>query len=100
MKSNGTIFEVVVGNIGSVYAGNNYLRASSKFANYTKASKANFGRASGESVVLFHNGEIKKEYVGTLTESECDCMRCEETFTTTTVEDFCPKCRTNPNYPL
>ena len=59
-------FQVVVGNIGHVYDGNNYMQAQSKYTGYVKASKANYGRAAGEPVTLFHNGEIKAEYFGTL----------------------------------
>jgi|SoimicmetaTmtLMB_FD_contig_31_10760223_length_454_multi_2_in_0_out_0_1 hypothetical protein len=58
----GAIFEVIVGNIGLVYSGNNNMRAESKFSEYVKLAKADRGRAAGESVVLLHNGEIKREY--------------------------------------
>ena len=64
------IFEVVVGNIGTVYSGNNFMQASCKFQAYVDRSKQNDGHASGESVVLFHNGEIRHEYVGTLAMSQ------------------------------
>lgn len=60
-------FEVIVSNIGTVYSGNNYMQAMAKFSSYVKNSKANYGRAAGENVVSLHNGEIKREYVGTLT---------------------------------
>lgn len=59
-------FEVIVSNIGTVYSGNNYMQAMAKFGSYVKDSKANYGRAAGEQVTLFHNGEIKREYEGTL----------------------------------
>jgi hypothetical protein len=59
-------FEVIVGNIGSVYSGNNYMKARAKFATYVKQSKSNLGRAGREPVTLMHNGEIKSEYAGTL----------------------------------
>ena len=60
-----SIFEVIVGNIGTVYAGNNYMRAMCTFSEYRKQSKAGYGRAAGEPVTLFHNGEIKMEHAGT-----------------------------------
>lgn len=59
-------FQVVVGNIGHVYDGNNYMQAQAKYTGYVKASKANVGRAAGEPVTLFHNGNIKAEYFGKL----------------------------------
>jgi hypothetical protein len=55
-------FRVIVGNIGTVYAGNNYMAAMGKFSLYVRASKATTGSAAGESVTLQHNGETKKEY--------------------------------------
>jgi hypothetical protein len=58
-------FEVVVGNIGTVYSGSNLMVATCKWAAYVKQSRADIGRAAGESVTLFHNGEIRREYIGT-----------------------------------
>ena len=55
-------FQVVVGNIGHVYDGSNYMQASCCYSHYIKASKTPYGRASGEPVTLFHNGEIRREY--------------------------------------
>jgi hypothetical protein len=57
-------FQVIVGNIGTVYDGNNFTVASTTFNQYVKASKAQDGRASGESVVLMHNNKIRKEHEG------------------------------------
>lgn len=57
-------YEVIVGNIGTVYSGNNFMQASAKFAAYVKLSKADSGRASGESVTLLDHDEIKREHVG------------------------------------
>lgn len=62
-------FEVVVGNIGTVYSGNNYMAACSRFQVYVKQSKSNYGRAAGESVTLLQGSEIRKEYIGALTEN-------------------------------
>lgn len=59
-------FQVIVGNIGTVYSGNNYMQAECKFSRYVKLSKANVGRAAGEPVTLMHNGEPRREYIGTL----------------------------------
>ena len=61
-------FQVLVGNIGHVYDGNNFMQASSKYTAYVKASKSNTGRAAGEPVTMFHNGDIRCEYFGKLEE--------------------------------
>lgn len=57
-------FQIVVGNVGHVWQGNNYMQARSQYAAWVKQSKANGGRAKGEPVTLFHKGEIKAEYFG------------------------------------
>ena len=58
------MFEVIVGNIGTVYSGNNFVKASSIFSTYKRRSKDGEGRAAGEDVTMFHNGEPRLEYVG------------------------------------
>lgn len=57
-----TKFQVVVGNIGHVYEGNNYMQARTIYSAYVKQSKSGIGRAAGEPVTLFHNGNIRSEY--------------------------------------
>lgn len=57
-------FEVIVGNIGTVYSGNNFMVASSKYNTYVKQAKAHHGRAAGEDVVLMHCGHVRLEHVG------------------------------------
>lgn len=59
-------YEVVVGNIGSVYRGKYLGAALIKFVSYKQQSKDGYGRAAGESVTLFQDGEPIKEYQGTL----------------------------------
>lgn len=59
-------FQVIVGNIGQVYDGSNFMEASAHFAEYVRQSKTGRGRAGGESVTLMHKGEIKREFVGTV----------------------------------
>ncbi len=59
-------FQVVVGNIGTVYSGNNFMQASCSFDRYVKQSKLSSGRASGEDVTLLHNGDIRREYIGSI----------------------------------
>lgn len=58
------IFEVIVGNIGTVYSGNNFMQASCKYSHYVKASKSGTGSAAGESVTLMHNGKLRMEHAG------------------------------------
>jgi hypothetical protein len=57
-------FEVVVGNIGTVYSGNNNKQALKDYKFYVNESDIPFGRASGESVTMFKNGETFKEFIG------------------------------------
>ena len=55
-------FQVVVGNVGQVFDGSNYMQARTTYAKYIEQSKAGYGRVAGEPVTLFHKGEIKAEY--------------------------------------
>jgi hypothetical protein len=57
-------YEVIVGNIGTVYSGSNHLEATRTWASYVKDSKSGGGRADGESVTLMKNGEIEREHIG------------------------------------
>ena len=59
-------WEVIVGNIGTVYSGPSGAIARQKYGDYQDMSQDNYGRASGESVVLMCNGEPVKEYAGTV----------------------------------
>ena len=57
-------YSVIVGNIGTVYDGESFMDAKQAYSEYRKQSRANYGRASGESVTMFENGEIKFEHAG------------------------------------
>ncbi len=57
-----SIYEVIVGNIGTVHVGNNPVDARSVYGAYKRKSLANDGRAAGESVVLLKDYEIDIEY--------------------------------------
>jgi hypothetical protein len=59
-------YEVVVGNIGTVYSGRNGFEANKKYSTYMKQSKDGYGRAGGEDVTLLKDGEISKEHFGTV----------------------------------
>ena len=61
-------WEVIVGNIGTVYSGDDEAVARRKFASYKRDSELECGRAVGESVVLMRDGEIVQEYVGSIEE--------------------------------
>jgi len=58
-------YQVIVGNIGTVHEGTNKIHALKIHSEYVKNSKANYGRASGEDVTTFQDGEPIKEYFGT-----------------------------------
>lgn len=55
-------YEVIVGNIGTVYDGPDKAQAESDFEEYVEQSETRSGRAGGEQVVLMAAGEMLKEY--------------------------------------
>lgn len=55
-------YTVVVGNIGTVYSGNSARTARKTFNEYIDQSINRYGRASGEPVYLFSDGELDEEY--------------------------------------
>ena len=57
-------YEVLVGNIGLVHAGPGYAVALEVFNDYKTISETGWGRAAGEAVTLFKNGEPIREYPG------------------------------------
>lgn len=58
-------FEVIVGNIGTVYSGTDEQNARRDFEHYVWLSKYPAGRASGEAVVIIKNyRDIIAEYEG------------------------------------
>lgn len=56
-----SIWEVIVGNIGTVLTTENGFDAKQTYSDYKKQSESEHGRASGESVVLLKNGDIEWE---------------------------------------
>jgi hypothetical protein len=68
MMKKQTSWEVTVGNIGNVYSGNG-TEARRVFAEYRAQSVANCGRASGEDVTLWKDGEPVQEFTGSLAQS-------------------------------
>lgn len=59
-----TGYEVIVGNIGSVYSGDSKAEADHEFRAYATQSMDNRGRAGGEDVTLLVDGEVVKEHLG------------------------------------
>ena len=58
------LYEVYCGNIGKGHAGHNRKEAETVFSHYVGLSANGIGRAAGEDVTLFMNGEIVKEFLG------------------------------------
>lgn len=58
-------YDIVVGNIGTVYSGTDRAQAKTAFDTYLAQSKANSGRAAGESVAWMVDGEERQGYIGT-----------------------------------
>jgi hypothetical protein len=59
-------YQVIVGNIGTTYEGNSKVVARETYKEYVEQSKTRGMRASGETVVLLVNGEVEKEFIGSL----------------------------------
>ncbi len=55
-------YQVIVGNIGTVYDGNDMIEANRTYGEYKDQSLSNFGRASGETVTMMDNDDIKFEF--------------------------------------
>lgn len=63
-------YQVIVGNIGTVYSGGDEHAAQMHYSEYVNQSAGNYGRASGEPVTLMENGEPVHEYCGDVREIE------------------------------
>lgn len=62
--------QVVVGNIGTVYGSDNGEVARREYFDYVKSSKSGKGRAGGEDVTWFKDGDINKEFLGSISQQE------------------------------
>lgn len=58
-------YEVIVGNIGKVHEGVNLASARRVYKTYVAQSKRGSGRAGGENVTLWKDGDIIQEHEGT-----------------------------------
>jgi hypothetical protein len=74
-----TEWEVIVGNVGTVYSGPNEDEARSVYSEYEMGRG---GRATGEPITLMHDGEIVEEYPGEEWESYPDDPMTDEEFNT------------------
>jgi len=62
-----SVYEVIVGNIGSVYQGRSRTTALATYESYVEISKEHVGaRCYGEGVTLLLDGEIEQEHMGHL----------------------------------
>jgi len=63
---------IIVGNIGTIGHYQTKKAALQDFAEYKRQSKAGYGKAAFESVILFDNdlGEPIREYIGTVDNNE------------------------------
>ena len=60
-------YELIVGNIGSVYCGKVRADAYKAYQSYVESSKEHVGaRCHGEDVTLLVDGEIEQEHTGHL----------------------------------
>lgn len=65
-------FEVIAGNVGTVYSGPSEQDAQSYWVQYVELSKQERGRVSGESVYLMRDGSLIEEYIGPQDREEWD----------------------------
>jgi hypothetical protein len=56
------LYEVIVGNIGTVHSGSNKKEALKHWKTYVAQSKSGVGRAGNESVTLMIDGEIDSKH--------------------------------------
>jgi len=60
-------YEVIIGNVGSVYHGRSRSTALAICQSYVEISKEHIGaRCYGEDVILLVDGEIEREHTGHL----------------------------------
>lgn len=57
-------YQVVVGNIGTVCETNNPVDARRDYGIYKRQSESDYGRAGGETVTIFKDGDIDLEHIG------------------------------------
>ena len=63
------MYQVIVGNIGTVYEGNSAEHAGEVYGSYVQLSRQDVGRCAGESVVLMGPDGVESEHEGTLNDA-------------------------------
>lgn len=71
MKEAKKIYTVNVGNIGNIQCANK-KEAIETYNEYVRQSFENYGCAAGESVVLFEEDKIIKDYIGRIDLNDAD----------------------------
>jgi hypothetical protein len=72
-------YEVICGNIGTVYDGNNPVEARRIYGIYKEQSETGYGRAGGESVTIMEDGEPTLEHIGEVDQDTPEyCDKCGE----------------------
>ena len=66
------MFSVIVGNLGTVYDGDDYSEAEKAYDEYVEMSHCQFGRVATEEVIFMANGEVEFHYEG----MTCACSEC------------------------
>ncbi len=66
------MFSVIVGNLGTVYDGDDFSEAEKAYDEYVEMSHCAFGRTSSQEVILMKNGEVEFHYEG----MTCACNEC------------------------
>ena len=66
------VYEVTCANVGTVYHGLDAQEARNTYSEYCEQSKQNYGRAAGEDVALWFEGDIEEEY----SPNWIDCDSC------------------------
>lgn len=57
-----TVYEIIVGNLGSVHTGKNKKEALREYSAWVECSLSSYGRVAGEDVTLFADNDIIKEH--------------------------------------
>lgn len=57
-----TYYQVIVGNIGTVYDGTNKIAAMKCYREYVQQSKEGYGSAGHEPVTVFQDDEVRESY--------------------------------------
>ncbi len=55
-------YEVVVGNVGTIYCGSDKQEAEQRFDTYMHLSMSGYGRVANEPVTMLADGEIYQEF--------------------------------------